>query len=331
MTFRLLTVFAALCLACAARAETFTVATYNIEHFESLFAHYRLSKEPSLKQDANPLVKKMLEEERFQNMEDQWEVATVIKDEAFNPDVLVIQEGCSQSNLRYFNKQWLDGMYEAAIVFPTNTDREQHLGILLKPGFKVLARKDRYHQEKDTVPNERGNLLFARGPAFVLVETPTGYRCWVGVTHQKSKSGNNVEVSAWRNREAKRTHEIMRELQKAGPEDVILLGDMNDELGVDEFEKDPRSGGDAIAALVGPPEDGFVLVTEQLAKSGEISFGGYQNSKYRSFIDHVVTTPGMKGQVEGVQVFKGSLTPAASDHYPVIVKVRSDESAAPKR
>jgi endonuclease/exonuclease/phosphatase family metal-dependent hydrolase len=325
------TLVAACALGSPATAETFTVATYNIEHFESLFAHYRLTREPAVKNDPNPVLKEMLEEERFQNMEDQWEVATVIKDAAFNPDVLVIQEGCSQSNLRYFNKQWLDGMYETAIVFPTNTDRNQHLGVLLKPGFKVLARRDRYHQEKDAVPNERGNLLFARGPAFVLVETPGGYRCWVGVTHQKSKSGNDVEVTAWRNREAKRTHEIMRELAQSGPEDVILLGDMNDELGVDEFEKDPRSGGDAIATLVGPPQNGFVLVTEELARSGEISFGGYQNSKYRSFIDHVVTTPGMKGQVESAHVFKGSLAPAASDHYPVIVKVRSDEPPAPKR
>ena len=200
-----------LVFACAlgspAAAETFTVATYNIEHFESHFAHYRLSKEPAVKDDPNPFLKEMLDEERSQNMEDQWEVATVIKDEAFNPDILVIEEGCSQSNLRYFNKQWLGGMYEAAIVFPTNTDREQHLGILLKPGFKILARKDRYHQEKDPVGNDRRGLLFARGPAFVLIETPSGYRCWVGVTHQKSKSDNSVEVTdrLWR---SKRGHSL---------------------------------------------------------------------------------------------------------------------------
>jgi endonuclease/exonuclease/phosphatase family metal-dependent hydrolase len=316
-----------LCVTFAARAETFTVATYNIEHFEGLFEAYRLSKLPGVKDDPNPVLKEMVEEERRQNTEDQWEVATVIRDASFDPDVLVIQEGCTQSNLRYFNKQWLDGKYEAAVVFPTNTDRNQHLGVMLKPGFKILARRDRYHQEKDVVPNDRGNLLFARGPAFVLIETPSGYRCWVGVTHQKSKSGNSVEVTAWRNREAKRTHEIMRELARSGPEDVILLGDMNDEIGEDEFEKDPKSGGDTIATLVGPREHGFVLVTEQLARSGEISFGGYQNSKYRGFIDHAVTTPGMKDQIEGVSVFKGGLAPAASDHYPVIVKIRSDEPA----
>jgi hypothetical protein len=46
-----------------------------------------------------------------------------------------------------------------------------------------------------------------------------------------------VEDSKWRNREATRTHEIIKEIEKAGPSDVMLLGDMNDELGMDESEK----------------------------------------------------------------------------------------------
>ena len=58
----------AIVLACSplgpsATAETFTVATYNIEHFESLFAHYRLRR--SRRQGRpRPVIKEMLEEER---------------------------------------------------------------------------------------------------------------------------------------------------------------------------------------------------------------------------------------------------------------------------
>lgn len=304
------------------RAETITVATYNIEHFEERFEAYRLSKLEESK--SSELIKQMVETERRQNEEDQWEVAQVISDPGFNPDILVIEEGCSQSNLRYFNKRWLNEAYQTVIVFPTNTTRNQNLGMMLKPGFRILARKDRYYEEKQTIANERGSLLFARGPAFCLIETPSGYRFWVGVTHQKSKADDSVEVTAWRNREARRTHEIMRELQKAGPTDVMLLGDMNDDIGLDKFEQDPGSGGDSIANLVGPPQDKFVLVTEALAKSGEISFGGYWRTNHRSFIDHILTTPSMKDQIEKVGVFKGSLAAAASDHYPVFVKVRSD-------
>src|SRR3954454_6090872 len=145
------------------------------------------------------------------------------------------------------------------MTFPTNTTRNQHLCMLLKPGFKVIEKRDKYYLEKDTVENSRGERLFARGPAFVLVETPGGYQFWVGVTHQKSKSGNSVDVTKWRIRECARTHQILKELEHSGKGngDVLFMGDMNDELGYQEFEQE--AGGDAIATLVGPKEDGLVL------------------------------------------------------------------------
>ena len=307
------------------------------------------------------MLKELLTSERDGDDEDNWELAQVITHADFNPDVLVIQEGCTQDNLNYFNKRWLNNAYATAVVFATNTDRDQHLAMLLKPGFKILAKRDQYHLEKDTVANDRGERLFARGPAFCLIETPGGYRFWVGVTHQKSKriefgkeqadaiyaANRGVpreqverkiaeaklklsrDAAAWRNRESKRTHEIMRELEKAGPDDVILLGDMNDDLGEDEAEK--QAGGDAIAALVGPAADGFVLATRPLAEKGEFSFGGYYRTDFRNLIDHAVLTRGMKDQVQGVGVFKGGLTAVASDHYPVYVKIKSDDRPAQAR
>jgi endonuclease/exonuclease/phosphatase family metal-dependent hydrolase len=343
-----------LCLGGVASGETVTLATYNIEHFQDNFRAHELSKKlPRDIQD--PVLKELLASEREGDDEDNWEIAQVITHPNFNPDILVIEEGCTQDNLDYFNKRWLNNAYATAVVFATNTDRDQHLAMLLKPGFRLLAKRDQYHLEKDTAANGRGDRLFARGPAFCLIETPAGYRFWVGVTHQKSKridfgkeqadaiyAANpgvpraQVEqkiaaeklrlardAAAWRNREAKRTHEIMRELEKAGPDDVILLGDMNDELGEDEAEK--QAGGDAIAALVGPASDGFVLATRPLAEKGEFSFGGYFRTEFRNLIDHAVLTKGMKDQVQSVGVFKEGLTPVASDHYPVYVKVRSDE------
>src|SRR5436190_23897586 len=160
-----------------ARAETVTVATYNIRHFQGHFlAHDLAQKLP--KPVIDPVVKELLDSERRHNDEDNWEVAEVLTDDRFNPDVLVIEEGCSQENLDYFNKRWLRGAYETATVFPTNTDREQNLCMLLKPGFKILERKDQYYLEKDTVPNGRTDRLFARGPAFCLVQTPGGYKFW---------------------------------------------------------------------------------------------------------------------------------------------------------
>ena len=139
------------------------------------------------------------------------------------------------------------------MTLPSNTDRDQHLCMLLKPGFKILAATDQYHHEPDPAGgNARGDAAVRARAGFCLVQSPGGYKFWVGTTHQKSKNpgidadgerGDNspevmaqrVEDTKWRNREA-RTHEIMKELEKAGPSDVILLGDMNDDLGMDEVE-----------------------------------------------------------------------------------------------
>jgi hypothetical protein len=213
---RLIPLFILACFT-VARGEDIKVATYNIEQWATNFEGHRMqlatrkSSEPASEQ-----MSEIITTERLQNDEDNWEIAQVILDKSFDPDVLVVEEGCGQSDLSFFNKRWLNNAYETVVQFPSNTDRDQHLCMLLKPGFKVIERRDKFHLEKDSVKNERGDLLFARGPAFALVQTPGGYRLWVGVTHQKSKSDNSVKVTEWRNREAKRTHEIMKELERTG-------------------------------------------------------------------------------------------------------------------
>jgi len=314
-------------LACftAARGEDIKVATYNIEQWATNFEGHRMqlatrkSNEPASEQ-----LGEIITTERQQNDEDNWEVAQVILDKSFDPDVLVVQEGCGQSDLSFFNKRWLNNAYETVVQFPSNTDRDQHLCILLKPGFKILQRRDKYHEERDTVGNDRGTRLFARGPVFCLVQSPSGYKFWVGVTHQKSKRDNDVPNTEWRNREAKRTHAIMKELERSGPNDVILLGDMNDEFGLQEFEA--QGGGDSITNLVGPEQDGFVLVTKKLHDAKEFSFGGYWRTDFRTLIDHVIVSRGMKDQIGEVKVVKTpALSPAASDHYPVMVTVKAEQ------
>ncbi|HEY7088201.1 MAG TPA: endonuclease/exonuclease/phosphatase family protein [Tepidisphaeraceae bacterium] len=307
----------------AARAEDITVATYNVENFRQHFLAHKLStSRPSWLPRNDPQATEMLDELRSANDKDNWEVSQVILDPKFFPDVLVIQEGCNESDLKFFANRWLQNKYETVMVFPTNTEREQNLEMLVKPGFKVLDRKDQYFKEPDSEMNERGNKLFARGPAFVLIQSPGGYKFWVGTNHQKSKSGNSVDVTKWRNREAKRTHQIIKELEKQGPDDVIFLGDMNDELGIQQYELE--GGGDVITNLIGAPEDGITLATKPLADAGQNSYGGYWRTDHRSFIDHVFVTSGMKNQIQKVEVFHNDFTNEASDHFPVLVHLKAD-------
>jgi endonuclease/exonuclease/phosphatase family metal-dependent hydrolase len=298
------------------RAETITVATYNIENFYQRFA---VVAHDVGDRDVANRIRAMCDKEN-------WVTSQVILDPKFNPDVLVLEECCDQEQLEKFNKQWLKDAYATVIVFPSNTERHQSLGLLLTTGFKILERKDQYYLEKDPGGgNERGDRLFARGPAFCLVQTPGGYKFWVGVTHQKSKSGNNLEITTWRNREAKRTHEIIKELEAAGPSDVMLLGDMNDELGIQEYEQ--QGGGDVIANLVGPDSDGLVLATKPLIDAGKISYGGYWRPDHRAFIDQILVTKSMKDELREVNVFTDGLARASSDHYPVYIRLETTPPA----
>lgn len=315
--FALLAILSAVSLV---RADEVVVGTYNIENFRQNFQAAVLSTQPAITQALGDA--EMLRQMQKEDDEDNWEVAQVIQDKDFNPDVLVFQEGCNQQQLELFNKKWLKGAYETLIVFPSNTGRGQNIGLMLKPGFKVIERRDQYYLEPDTVANPRGDRLFARGPAFALVESPSGYKFWVGTNHQKSKSGNDVEITRWRAREAERTNAIINELAKSsGTSDVIFLGDMNDEIGIQEFELE--AGGDVIARLVGSGSNQLILATRKLADSGAISYGGYWSDRNRSFIDHIFASQSLKGRLSEPKVITDGLAKVASDHYPVVIKLKT--------
>ncbi len=313
----------------AVLAEEVTIVTYNIENFRQNFLGHRMQQRAATRPFTEPEVAELIAELRAMNDEDNWEVSQVIRNAKVNPDILVIQECANQSDLEFFNTRWLGKMFETVRVFPSNTTRDQHLAILLKPGFKIIEERSDYHRDPDPAQNARGDRLFARGPAFVLVETPGGYRFWVGTTHQKSKADNSVENTKWRNREARRTHEIIRELEQTPVKDVMLLGDFNDELGIQEFELE--GGGDTIANIVGPPEHGLVLVTQKLAESSAFTFGGYWNDRRRNFIDHCIVTKSMEARIADVSVYMAGFAPMASDHYPVVVKINTPASAPATR
>src|SRR6478672_9989402 len=117
--------------------ETITVATYNIENFYQRFP------------TTQPVDRELAAHIRTMCDKMNWITSQVILDPKFNPDVLVLEECCDQEQLDKFNKTWLKSAYETVIVFPSNSERHQSLAIMLKPGFKIVDRKDQYYLEKD--------------------------------------------------------------------------------------------------------------------------------------------------------------------------------------
>ena len=290
------------------------IMTMNTEWWVNVFLpkHVLATTRPGLPAD----VVEVLKNARADADEQNWEIARNIL--AIRPDVMVFQEGCAADDLEWFNRQMLRGYFGSLHVFKTNDERGQNTGILVKPGFKVLEFREAYHDEPD--PNDvnpRSDKLFARGPGFAKIKAPNGTEFWLGTNHTKSKSGNGVAVTRWRIAESKRTNQIIAELRKAGPAPVFFLGDMNDELGYQEFEQE--AGGSSVEATAGTGPDALLVLTKKIADEGAVSYHGGRAGRFRSFIDHAFATPEAARWVRDVHVFNGELADVASDHYPVVI------------
>lgn len=303
----------------AENSEIIKIGTYNIENFMKMFDQDRM---PERSQD---------QAELWRDEEDQYEVARVIKDKRFNPDILVIQECCDEASLKMFNDKWLKDIYPYVKVFTSNTEG-QYLGIMAKAGYQAIQVKE-YYQDQDTVRDNRisnsketynkegENKLFCRGPGFVLFKTPGGNSLWVGTTHSKSKSGNSKAVTEWRIRELERTREICEELIKAGTTPyVIILGDFNDSYGQDNYEK--SIGRDAVAVMAeGKGAEQLTwLNLPMLQKNPDLAsyHCEIKPKKYRSFLDHAFASSALAGTMTDIYLIDESIAYVASDHLPVI-------------
>ena len=302
-----------LLLTSAAAPEPVRVVSYNVENFRENFTAFQLQKkyrDADLPEDVIDLIDRERREDREENLE----VAAVILE--LRPDVLALQESAGKRDLEYFNKEFLGGHFGTIVELPTNTDRDQHLCVMLRPGFEVVRQVSLAEMPDADDLNERGDRLFARGPGFLLIETPGGERFWLGNTHQKSKGGNSALVTRWRNAEARATRDEMLELADGREKDVLLVGDMNDDLGLGEYEAE--GGGDVMANFT----DGVALLTRPLIDAGAVSYVGYGGSDRTSMIDHAVATKTLAGQVDSVELHAGPMTAVASDHLPLIVDLK---------
>jgi endonuclease/exonuclease/phosphatase family metal-dependent hydrolase len=297
------------------------IATYNVEHMNKMFDQHLL---PERSRERT---------EMWRDEEDQYEVAQVLK--LMDADIVGLQECCGREMLEAFNERWLGGMYEFVHVFPSNTEG-QWLGMLAKPGFTPVEVREAYLKDVDPVRDPalagakkhygiaEDNLLFSRGPGFVKFATPGGDEVWVGVTHVKSKYGNNEAVTKWRIRELERTRAICGELAVAGPEHVVMLGDFNDDFGKDRHEE--ALGRDAVATMVqGEGREKLVCLSQSLAEADPKLATYHCELKpptYRSFIDHIFVTPSAAEVAENTRVVRPPVAAVASDHYPVVTDLK---------
>jgi len=302
-----------------AKAETLRIASYNIEHFNKMFDQGLVARS---KRDWD---------EFFRDQEDLYEVARVIN-EQLDADILTVQECCAQNHLEYFNRKWLKNRYKTVKVFKGNSSREQNLGILAKEGYELLEVRQ-FHNEPDPVNDpdlqsvkqgsqlDVDNLLFSRGPAFAKFRTPGGRVIWVGVTHVKSRYGDNQAVTKWRVRETTRTRELCGELLAQDETDLLAMtGDFNDDVGLStEHEKALKL--DAAGAMTaGTGREKLIDLTADLdPKVG--TYHAQLKTQYAPVVfDLIFASPALARSARSVKAISTPLAAVASDHYPVVAE-----------
>ena len=299
--------------------ETIRVGTWNVEHFMMMFDQDRM---PERSRNMT---------EFYADDEEQYEVAAVLKADSFNPDIVVIEECCDQEMLEYFCKKWFPNRFAYIKVFDSNVEG-QYLGVLAKPGFEAV-RVEQFLNDQDPVTDNslkytksnaglwEKNLLFSRGPGFVMFKTPGGNKLWIGVTHTKSKSGNSKAVTEWRIRELERTRQICGELIAASDtKNLLMMGDFNDDFNMDNFET--SLGQDAIEVMLkGEGSEKLISLDESYRKAhpdAATYHCAIKPPKYRSFLDHIFASPSAAELEVKTVMIDESIAFAASDHLPLL-------------
>lgn len=299
---RLKGIIAALVLAVAGlRAETLTVATYNVENYT---AANRMSEAGYREDYPKPEAEKAALREVIRGL---------------NADVLVLQEMGPQPYLdelqRDLKQAGLD--YPHAVLLD-GPDADRHVALLSRRELKAVqphpALEFTYFGAKEKV--KRG-LLEAR------IATAAGEVTIFGL-HLKSRYTDRPDdpLSAQRRLEEALAirDEILRRFPEPGQGGVkfLILGDFNDARTSKPLQR-LRERGKTIVAEVLPAED----------SRGETWTHHYRKEDSYSRVDHILVSAGLRPSVRGgrATIYDGPGSNEASDHRPVVVTLEFGKKA----
>ena len=275
----------------ALRAETLTVATYNLENYgpanRATEAGYR-------KDYPKPEPEKRA-------------LRGVIR--ALNADVLVLQEMGGQPYLdelrRDLKGEGLDYPYAA---LATAADADRHIALLSRrPLTGVTTHEDLEFPYFSTKENVKRGLLEA------TVATTAG-DVTIFALHLKSRFTERTEDPLAAIRRAGEAMAIRDRVLKRFPalDDArfLLLGDFNDGKSSKALELLQKRGKLSVAELL-PAAD----------SRGDTWTQFYRREETYTHVDHVLVSSGLRSAVQGgaARIFDGDGVREASDHRPVVV------------
>ena len=276
---------------CHLRAETLTIATYNVENYGS----------------ADRMTEAGFRQEYPKPESEKRALRAVIR--GLNADVLVLQEMGKQAYLdelrRDLKSEGLD--YPHAVLLE-GSDADRHVALVSRRPLKSV------------VPHI--NLEFSylnatervkRGLLEVSIATAAG-DITLFALHLKSRLTDRPDdlMSALRRvGEATAIREcVLARFPDPGTARFLILGDCNDDKASKAVQRLLRRGKTEVAGLL-PATD----------TRGESWTHAYRKEDSYSRVDHIMVAPGLRPAVEGgrARIYDGPGVREASDHRPVIV------------
>lgn len=274
-----------------ARAETLTIATYNVENYGP----------------ANRMTEAGYRQEYPKPEAEKRALRAVIK--GMNADVLLLQEMGGQPYLdelrRDLKAEGTDYLYAVLLAGP---DADRHVALLSKRPLKSVVQ----HTQLE-FPYLTGKERVKRGLLEVTISTVSGDVTIFGV-HLKSRYTDRPDdpMSAQRRiGEATAVRDrVIEQVSDPATARFVLLGDCNDTKDSKAMQRLMRRGKVKIAELL-PATD----------SRGESWTHAWRKEDSYSRVDHILVSAGLKAAVRGgvAHVYDGPACREASDHRPVMV------------
>lgn len=244
------------------------------------------------------------------------ELAERIRD--VNPDILGLVEVENLRALEVFNRELLGDLgYTAHLIEGRDTATGQDVGLLSRVEVLSMDRDPR----RGLSGSARKSLSKNYVARLQLADKPVGI---LGLhLLARPERRNRVEP---RQAQAEAAAGIARDLAGQG-RSVIVWGDFNDYDGTvaDHDDSRPITRVLEIIRAMDPrdPDDDLVNVMERLPKNKRytVTFGRRDNRR-RTAIDHLLLSPDLAAGIQSVEIPHGGEWKKASDHYPVIVRLK---------
>ncbi len=288
-----------LCASSAGAAETFTIATYNVENYLDAPSGTRKAKPPESRAKIRECIK------------------------AIHPDVLALEEmGGTNALMELRASLKSEGVDYPHWEHVSGWDTNIHVAVLSR--FPIVARRP---HSQDAYLLQGRRLHVSRGFAEVDIQVNAGYTFTLFVAHLKSKRPiPGSDEAEMRLQEATILREKIDARLKASPNaNIAVVGDFND-------TKDSKG----VRTLIGrgktklvdtrPSErNGDTIPAHNPAHDPPTITWTYFYGKEDSYnrIDYVLLSPGMAREWNrgGSYVFRTSNWGLASDHRPVVVEI----------